>query len=173
VSAPAPDSWVLIGVLGKPKGLRGEIWFRAYNLDGDALREGAMLHLMLRDKSARDVRVQRMGSQKEGALLAFEGIAHRDQAEALVGATVSVRRSDLLPLEDGEYYHCDMPGVRVVDAQQREIGTVVRVEAYPTVDSLVVATADGEREFPIAEGVVLQLDMVNRVVVIDINALEE
>ena len=77
------------------------------------------------------------------------------------------QRKDFPPLEAGEYYHCDLPGLRVVTPDGALFGTVLRVEAYPTLDALVVATDKGEVEIPITEDIVQSLDLVARVAVID------
>ncbi len=167
MSAPGPDEHVPLGLIGKARGLRGDLWFRPYNEAVEALDEGARVRVTLRDGSARELVLAALEQHGPGLVVAFEGIDDRDAAEALVGATVSRRRADFPPLEPGEFYHCDLPGVRVVDLDGRDVGTVVRVEPYPTVDALVVSTPSGEVELPVTDDVVRSLDLEARVAVVD------
>ena len=84
----------------------------------------------------------------------FEGIDDRSAAEALRGSLVEVDRSALPPLEDGEYYHADLIGLTVVDAQGERIGSVVSVENYGAGDLLEIEAQDGTRSLiPLRSGI--------------------
>lgn len=170
--APEPTEWVALGVLGKARGLRGDVWFRSYNEASEAAAPGVTVRLTLRDGSQRKCAVAAAAVHGNERCLRFEGAGDRVSAEALVGATVALQRQDFPALEEGEYYHCDLPGVRVVDVSGREVGTVARVEAYPTVDALVVTTTDGEVEVPMTDAVLRSLDLAARVATVDLSAFE-
>ncbi len=170
--APEASQWVALGVVGKARGLRGDLWFRAYNIATEALVRGAVVRLVLRDGSKRSLTVDELSGQGAGLVVRFESVSDRDAAEALTGATLELQRKDFPPLEEGEYYHCDLPGMRVVDEAGALVGTAVRVEAYPTVDALVVATDGGELELPITGDVFTRFDVTGREAVVRRDALE-
>ncbi len=74
------------------------------------------------------------------------------------------RRSEFPPLEPGEFYACDVEGARVLVGAgdtAEELGRVVEMRSYPTVDVLVVTAADGGRpwEVPLVEGVIDAVDV--------------
>jgi 16S rRNA processing protein RimM len=77
-------------------------------------------------------------------LVRVEGVADRDAAEALAGATVSVLRSDLPPLAEGEYYLCDLVGLDV-SGPAGAVGRVIEIQMYPSVDAIVIEGPSGER----------------------------
>ena len=53
------------------------------------------------------------------------GVDDRDAAEALRGAEVCVRaRRASPPLDEGEFYACDLEGARVVLASGEDVGRV-------------------------------------------------
>ncbi len=168
-----PDSWVPLGVIGRPRGLRGDVWFRAYNEATEALAPGVRVRLTPKEAKARAAVIEWLVDESQGLLAHFEGVNDREAAEALTGARVELQRKDFPPLGEGEYYHCDLPGMTVFDRKGERVGEVVRVEAYPTIDALVVKTADGEIEVPVSDAFVDELDVAGGRVVIDADAVRE
>jgi 16S rRNA processing protein RimM len=94
-----------------------------------------------------------------GAIARFAGIADRNAAEALRGQTLSVPRSALPPLEEGEYYHADLIGLRCVAASGRALGTSVAVENFGAGDIVEIERPGGARFMvPIATAVAIEAD---------------
>jgi 16S rRNA processing protein RimM len=75
----------------------------------------------------------------------FAEIADRNAAEALRGSLVTVPRSALPPLEEGEYYHADLIGLPCQSAAGEPLGTVVAVENFGAGDILEIERPDGRR----------------------------
>lgn len=153
------DRWVPLGVLGRARGLGGECWFRPFNADTDALRDGAAVRLARPGGEAREATVEALSVHGDALSLKLVGVDDRSSAEALTGAWVELRRGDFPPLEEGEFYHVDLVGLPVRAHDGSALGTVSRVESYPSVDALVFATADGEREVPLVDDYVSALDL--------------
>ncbi len=82
---------------------------------------------------------------KGGAIARFTQIADRTAAEALRGTTLSVPRSALPPLADGEYYHADLIGLAALAVNGEPLGTVVAVENYGAGDVLEIERPTGAR----------------------------
>jgi 16S rRNA processing protein RimM len=80
-----------------------------------------------------------------GAIARFAEIADRAAAEALRGTLLSVPRAELPPLEEGEYYHSDLIGLRCEAEDGTALGTVVAVENFGAGDLLEVERPDGKR----------------------------
>ena len=80
--------------------------------------------------------------------------ADRSAAESLRGQLVEVDRSELPPLEEGEYYHADLIGLPCVGLGGEAVGTVVAVENFGAGDLLEVELAGGRRSLiPYREGI--------------------
>lgn len=73
-----------------------------------------------------------------GAIARFAEIADRNAAEAMRGTELAVARSELPPLEDGEYYHADLMGLAVIDDAGTDIGRVVGVENFGAGDVIEI-----------------------------------
>lgn len=70
--------------------------------------------------------------------------ADRTAAEALRGTMLTVSRADLPPLAEGEYYHADLIGLRVVTPDGAAVGRVVAVENFGAGDLLEIERPDGK-----------------------------
>jgi 16S rRNA processing protein RimM len=89
-----------------------------------------------------------------GAIARFAEIADRNTAEALRGQTLTVPRSALPPLEEGEYYHADLIGLPCAGNDGEPLGTVVAVENYGAGDILEIERPDGRLAMiPFREGI--------------------
>jgi 16S rRNA processing protein RimM len=82
---------------------------------------------------------------KGGAIARFAEVADRTAAEALRGTLLTVPRSALPPLEEGEYYHADLLGLAAVSDTGEPLGTVVAVENFGAGDILEIERPDGKR----------------------------
>jgi 16S rRNA processing protein RimM len=121
-------------------GLHGELKLDASRVGDDAMRAGLVARLRLSDGSERDVTVAGVRRQKDRPLIRLTGIDDADAAEALIGAQMTIARSDA-PLGAGEYFDEDLVGCRLLDEAGVERGVVVDVLHYPNQDLLVVGPA--------------------------------
>lgn len=152
-----------IGYLGKPHGLRGELKLTLHNPEGDAL--DCVERLVVRQRGRFEVlRLEAIRGGSNPALVAFTGMESRNDAERLRGATVFAYRADLPPLEPGEYYMSDLVGATVI-GPDGEVGKVVELALYPTVDSVVIRSAEGKRlEQPLVEPWLEGVDMATKTI---------
>ena len=82
---------------------------------------------------------------KGGAIARFAEITDRTAAEKLRGTVLTVPRSSLPPLADGEYYHADLLGLVAVSTTGETLGECIAVENYGAGDVLEIQRANGKR----------------------------
>lgn len=75
----------------------------------------------------------------------FAEVGDRSAAEALRGTALTVPRSALPPLAEGEYYHVDLLGLTVVTPDGGVVGTVAAIDNYGAGDVLDIERGDGRR----------------------------
>ena len=128
---PAPDQVVLAVVAGA-HGIGGEVKLKLFSdgLAGFTAFNGGGLTLL----SLRGAGVAR-----------FKEVADRTAAEQLRGTFLTVPRSALPPLEDGEYYHADLIGLPVVTSAGEPVGHVAEVENFGAGDVIEIEKPDGKR----------------------------
>ena len=82
---------------------------------------------------------------KGGAIARLSGVSDRTAAEALRGTTLTVPRSALPPLAEGEYYYADLIGLPAVSTAGEALGSCVAVENFGAGDVIEIEKADGSR----------------------------
>ena len=106
------------------------------------------------------------------ALEAPELVVALDEAEAMRGIELCIRRDELPPPGEGEWYYVDLVGLEAQDTEGRRLGEVTSVVPYPTVECLRVEAQDGVREVPIADDWVVEVDVQHgRIVIAGFDAL--
>lgn len=80
-----------------------------------------------------------------GAIARFAEIGNRNAAEALRGTELTVPRSALPPLDEGEYYHADLIGLPVETPDGAAVGRVVLIDNFGAGDVLEIEKPDGKR----------------------------
>ena len=143
-----PVSWVELGVVARPQGVKGEIRVHVFNPDSTLLEELAEVFLI--GEAGEEPALVGIQSARRGpkaTLLRLEGVSSREDADALRGYTLCVPRSALPELDEGEYYHADLIGLEAFERGE-SIGTVVDVLDYPSAECLKVERPDGFLEVP-------------------------
>lgn len=152
---------ITVGQILKPQGIRGEVKIKPL---ADDPRAVAALGEVFVD--GEPVRVLGGRADREAVYLALRGVADRDAAERLRGKTVEARRSDL-PLEEGRYFIVDVIGCDVMTTEGRRVGTVADVTPGPTDVYAVRTESGGEILFPLAPGVLVNVDVGAKTVTVD------
>jgi len=164
---PSDDSPGLeVGRVSKAHGITGELRIVPHWESSDALEQVSEIWLTLKDQRTAYA-IERARAVPRAYLVKLRGVDDRNAAEALHGATVSVPRSVLPPLEPGEYYLVDLIGVKVL-GPDGEIGEVTGIVSHPTVDVIVLRLADGtSAEQPLAEPWLSRVDIGARQVILN------
>ncbi len=80
-----------------------------------------------------------------GVIARFAEVADRTAAEVLRGTELTVPRSALPPLGEGEYYHADLLGLPAVSDAGEALGQVVAVENFGAGDVIEIERPTGKR----------------------------
>ena len=122
---PRADAPVTLAAVIGAHGIAGEVRLKVFAEDLAAHRSfngGALTMTSLRgDTIAR-----------------FAEVRDRTAAEGLRGTALTVPRSALPPLAEGEYYHADLIGLPAVTPEGEPLGTVVAVDNFGAGDVIEV-----------------------------------
>src|SRR5689334_12669314 len=155
--------WVALAEIARPHGVRGEVRVKMYNSDSELLPSLPEVLVRKLDGVERNVRLESVRGADAGYFLAkLEGVDDRDAAESFRGAQLCVRRDAFPPLEEGEFYACDIVGARLY-GPDGELGIVEDLATYPTADVLVGRLSGGTRcEIPLLDDYIDEIDMEAR-----------
>jgi len=131
---------IALAAVAGAHGVKGEVRLKLFSDSVESLSRHQKLHVGGAERRLLGIR-----DSGKTAVARFEGIADRSAAEALRGSLVEIDRSQLPPLEEGEYYHADLIGLPAVDGVGTALGSVVAVENYGAGDLLEVELEDGKR----------------------------
>jgi 16S rRNA processing protein RimM len=142
------DRIALAAVAGA-QGIKGELRLKLFGEGADSLALHKTVYLGGVERRLLSVR-----DAGKMAVARIEGVNDRNAAEALRGQLIEIDQSALPPLEEGEYYHADLIGLRCEDLQGKPAGTVVAVENFGAGDLLEVERLDGKRSLiPFKQGI--------------------
>ena len=168
MAKPANDEWVPLAVVGRPHGIKGEVRAHAFNKDSELLLglDEVLVRFVEGDRKgeAQEVTIDGSRAGNDAILIKLADVDDRNAAEELRGAQLCVKRGDFPPLEEGEFYACDVIGARAVDEAGNELGTVRNFTSYPSVDILLVETPKGRFEVPLVDAFVREVDVASCVV---------
>ena len=125
------DAPVTLAVITGAHGVTGEVRLNLFTGDLSGYRSfngGTLTMKSLRNGIAR-----------------FAEVPDRNAAERLRGTELTVPRSALPPLEEGEYYHADIIGLACVSTTGEPLGIVVAIDDFGAGDVIEIERPDKKR----------------------------
>ena len=133
------DKPVTLAAIAGAHGVAGEVRLKLFGEGVEALSR----HKSFNDGALKLTKVR--SDNKGGAVARFAGVSDRNAAEALRGTVLTVPRSALPPLAEGEFYHSDLLGLPAVSDADEPLGTVCAVENFGATDVVEIERPDGKR----------------------------
>lgn len=163
---------IAVGVIRKAHGVRGEASVEPWT--SSAARFSELRHVTLvspDEKRLRPAEIESARTHGERALVKFTGIDSPEAVRALRDWTVEIAESEARPLEAGEVYLHDLPGLRLVDRSGADRGTVRDVIETAAGVLLIVETATGATyDVPFAAEICLAIDLGERTILVELPA---
>jgi len=153
---PAEVRFLVIGRVVAPRGVRGELKVAVETDTPERFLRTSRVFLG-EERRVYTVRAARL--HQGHALLRLSGIETRDHAETWRDAYVYISLADAPPLEDGEYYHYQIKGLRVRTTEGEELGRITEVLETGANDVWVVRGRGGEVLIPALKDVVMGVDL--------------
>jgi len=160
---------VVVGVVVKAHGVRGDVVVDSHSDEPSRFAPGALLrteHRKLTVVSSRQLAGARL-------VVGFDGVETRNDAEALVGATLLADvSSDERPVDKAEYFDRHLVGLAACLPDGTAVGQVTDVLHGAAQDILVIKTDAGERLVPFVEALVPAVNLdEQRLIIADIPGL--
>ncbi|HYX97637.1 MAG TPA: ribosome maturation factor RimM [Geodermatophilus sp.] len=162
-----PTDTVVVGRIGRPHGVRGEVTVEVRTDDPDLrFAPGAVLRTDPVDRGPLTVAGRRW--HREVLLLAIEGVESREAAEELRNTELHVPVADLPALEDPDvFYDHQLVGLTARLPDGTELGTVGAVRHEGAELLVVRRVGGGELLVPFVTAIVPTVDLAGGSVVVD------
>jgi 16S rRNA processing protein RimM len=134
------DRPVTLAAIVGAHGVTGELRLKLFGEGPESLKRYKSFNAGGRTLTLKSVR-----AGPNGAVARFAEVNDRNGAEALRGVALTVPRSALPPLAEGEYYHVDMVGLACVSDAGDAIGKLIAIENFGAGDILEIEKSDGKR----------------------------
>lgn len=158
------SSWVAVGRIRKPFGLKGEVAVEALGETVEHLQPGQ--ELFLRQHNGERLRLVVAGLKilTRKIVLSFEGIENVDDVEKWRGCPLEMSPAELPELEPDQFYFYQLLGLDVTDASGRPVGIVKDVMEGPAQPLLVIKSAGKEILIPFVGDFIQQVDLEDGVI---------
>jgi 16S rRNA processing protein RimM len=133
------DKPVTLAAVAGAHGVTGEVRLKLFGEGVEALSHYASFN----DGSLTLRKIR--SYHKGGAIARFAEVTDRTAAEKLRSTVLTVPRSAMPPLDEGEYYHADLIGLAAVSPAGEAIGKIVGIENYGAGDVLEIERPDRSR----------------------------
>lgn len=156
----SPDSgepvYLSVGVLRRPHGLRGEMLMEVLTDFPQRLKPGEDLFVGPNHKLMTLASVR---GHNDGLLVRFDSVETPEEAGKYRGNGIFVRAEDRPPLPEGEFYHHEVIGLRVVNEDDEELGILSEILLTGANEVYIVKRPDGhDLLLPAIEEVILKID---------------
>ncbi|RAS79860.1 ribosome maturation factor RimM [Priestia endophytica] len=162
------EKWLNVGKIVNTHGVRGEVRvISRTDFPEERYKVGNELYIF-KDNEEIKVVVESHRQHKNFDLLTFEEYHNINQVEPFKNCLLKVPSSDLVELEEGEYYFHEIVGCEVYTEEGNLVGTIKEILATGANDVWVVK-ASGRKDIliPYIEEVVADINVEEKKVIIN------
>ncbi|MEI7846041.1 MAG: ribosome maturation factor RimM [Chloroflexota bacterium] len=138
-TAGEPVVYLAVGTLRRSHGIRGDIVLDVLTDFPERLEPGTLIYVG--DKK-QPLKITRRRPHNEGLILGLEGISNSEQAAKYSAKTIYVPAENRPALPEGEYYHHQILGLKVVDENGVDLGILTEIIETGANDVYVVTKED-------------------------------
>lgn len=149
--------FLVVGRLRRPHGVHGEILMDVLTDFPERLRSGLSVYV---GEDHQPLVIRSLRQSNLALLVAFEPYRDPESVGVLRNQFIYVRADDRPPLPEGEYYHHQLVGLRVVTDEGVALGRLTSILETGANDVYVVTQESGQEVLlPAISSVILDIDL--------------
>ena len=157
-----------IGVVTNPQGIKGEVRVKLYSDNYDIFNTLNQITL-----NSKVYDIERFQDRSSFAVLKLSGVTTANEAELLRQAKLFIKEAEVV-LEENEVLVKDIIGYAVINEKNVALGKLIDITTYGANEVYTVLLTSGkELMFPNARGIIIDINMANKSIVLDSNILKE
>ena len=135
VTHPNPLDLVLLGKVGPPRGIKGDVWVKSYTaIPEDSASYGTLWN----EDASQAFKLTVINAAKGMLVTRINGVNDRITANALKGVELYLKRGALPSTEEDVFYHLDLLGLKAHTTKGEFLGLVDAVFDFGAGDVLEI-----------------------------------
>lgn len=163
---PSREDLILLGRIMGTHGVRGQLKVLPYSGEADGVKASRTLFVGGTGDVWNAYPVAAVSGHGKKLLVRLQRLDTIEQVQHLIGSEIYALRSELPPLEEGEYYWQDLMGMQVVTEDGEVLGPITDIFSTGSNDVYAVQGRDKEYLIPAIADVVVNVDLQHRIMTI-------
>lgn len=155
---------ITIGRVVRPHGIDGTL--KVFPLTDFPQHFEILEEIFLVKEGVTRTSLEKVRFHKGHILLKIPQCFDRTGAEKWIGADVAIDSKDLWPLKEGEYYHFQIEGMKVITDEGEYLGEVKEIISTGSNDVYVVSEGGKECLLPAIKEVIKRIDPAKKVMIV-------
>jgi 16S rRNA processing protein RimM len=153
------NNLIVIGKVTGTHGVRGQLRIVTYSGNYESISKQRTVILCGPNGETEKFAIASSSLHGKKVLVVLEGFDDINKVQHLVGREIYAERDKLPKLADGEYYWCDLIGLKVVTTGGEHLGELFDIMATGGNDVYLVRSGKKEYLIPAIEDVVVSIDL--------------
>ena len=136
----ATDKKIIIGKIGAAHGVRGDM--KVYPLTDFPDRFNTIKKAFIDDK---EINIISTRYQNNFVVIKVKGVNSREEVARYTNKLLKINRSDVPPLNEGEYYSFDIIGLKVINQDDVVLGEIIEILKTGSNDVYITKTPEGKQ----------------------------
>ena len=165
-SNTSDDSHILIGRIGRPRGLKGEFFINSFSESSEAFLKYENFFFNSESKFV-PVDFEHLKKHNQKIIGKISNINSPEDAERIKNTDLFLDKNDLPNLDDGYYWH-ELLGMNVINLDGDFLGEVIAINNYGSNDMLEVKTKQKRLLIPFVKNrIIFDIDKEKKVIHVD------
>lgn len=155
---------ICLGEIVAAHGIKGHVKIKTYTVAPENISD----YKIITDAKGRRFTLSNIRTSSPHSVIAFvQGITNRNQAEELRGTQLYITRDQLPKTEPDEFYHEDLIGLKINDANGKTYGTVLGLQNFGAGEFFDIKNEDKIITLPFNSDAVIDINLETGIIIVD------
>lgn len=168
--------YIELGQIVNTHGLRGSVKVNVFSENLENIKKYKNIYLKNKDNEYIEYRVLDIKFTNNQAIVTFEEITNKDEANSYRNRYLYIKREDLEELDDDTYYLIDLIGLNayeIIKNEEKLLGELIEVNQNAPTDIYVIKKTDNKNlMIPAIKEYIKKIDILNKKIIVDLSEYE-
>lgn len=168
--------YIELGQIVNTHGLRGSVKVNVFSENLENIKKYKNIYLKNKDNEYIEYRVLDIKFTNNQAIVTFEEITNKDEANSYRNKYLYIKREDLEELDDDTYYLIDLIGLNayeIINNEEKLLGELIEVNQNAPTDIYVIKKTDNKNlMIPAVKEYIKKIDILNKKIIVDLSEYE-